>query len=62
MKSFGQVAYEAYRASTDGKSLATGAPIPEWDGLRVEIQSAWEKAADAAVEAARRRRLRGRMV
>lgn len=61
-KSFGQVAYEEYRAAAGGVSLATGAPLPEWAALRLEIQSGWERAAAAAVEAARRRRLTGELV
>jgi hypothetical protein len=47
----GQIAYEAYRADAGGKSLATGAPIPEWDGLKSEIQHAWEAAAKAVMDA-----------
>jgi hypothetical protein len=47
----GQIAYEAYRSDAGGKSLATGQPIPEWDGLKSEIQHAWEAAAKAVVRA-----------
>lgn len=45
---YGQIAYEAYRAHTGGVSLATGAPIPEWGALPEPIKAAWE-AAGAAV-------------
>jgi len=44
-KGSGQVAYEGYRRFSEGKSLASGEPIPEWDGLALEIQRAWEAAA-----------------
>jgi len=44
-----KIAYEAYRAFTGGKSLASGEPIPEWSGLREDIQKAWEAAAEAVV-------------
>lgn len=47
MKSGGQIAYEAYRAYSHGKSLATGASIPEWECLRPDIKAAWEAAAFA---------------
>lgn len=44
MKTYGQIGYEAYRAHTGGVSLATGAPIPEWDALPQAIKAAWEAA------------------
>lgn len=44
----GAAAYEAYRAQSGGKSLATGAPIPAWSALPPPIQAAWETAAAAA--------------
>lgn len=44
-----QVAYEAYKKAAGGKSLATGATLPEWDTLKFEIREAWAVAADAAV-------------
>lgn len=43
----GQVGYEAYRKVSEGRSLATGAPIPEWKKLSVRIQLAWGVAAAA---------------
>jgi hypothetical protein len=48
--SLGQTAYEAYCASSGGKSLISGAQLPTWDGLKPEIKTAWEAAGKAAVE------------
>ena len=44
---FGRIAYEAYRDSTGGKSLVSGAPIPYWSKLPALIQNAWGAAANA---------------
>lgn len=49
MKTYGQIGYEAYRAHTGGKSLATGQEIPLWENLAPVIQSAWEAAGEAIV-------------
>jgi hypothetical protein len=49
--SFGRVAYEAYRKSSDGKSLVSGQALPEWDGLHERIKQAWEDAALSVLEA-----------
>ena len=46
---YGQVAYEAYRTHTDGRSLVSGAELPPWDGLSPEIQEAWTVAAAAVL-------------
>jgi hypothetical protein len=46
---YGQTAYEAYRAEAGGVSLVTGAPLPDWEELKPEIQQAWVAAAAAAV-------------
>lgn len=46
----GQVAYEAYCNKTGWKSLATGADLPRWDKLHIEIQHAWEAAAEALMQ------------
>jgi len=43
----GQVAYDGYRACSDGKSLVSGAELPEWDGLPEPIRTAWGAAARA---------------
>lgn len=53
MKSLGQIAYEAYCEKTGWKSLATGADLPRWDKLKLEIQEAWEAAAGAVFQAIR---------
>lgn len=47
MKSPGQIAYEGYCKASDGKSLISGAILPEWDELTPEIKGAWEAAAEA---------------
>lgn len=46
-KTSGQIAYEAYCADTDWKSLVSGAQLPSWSVLNVRIQQAWEAAARA---------------
>lgn len=43
----GQIGYEEYSRHTGGKSLATGAPLPEWDDLPDNIKYAWEASAHA---------------
>lgn len=40
-----QIAYEAYCRQAKWKSLATGAPLPQWDGLSVEIKAGWYAAS-----------------
>ncbi len=45
----GQVAYDGYRASSDGKSLVSGAELPAWPDLPEPIREAWAAAADAVV-------------
>ena len=51
MDTLGQVAYEAYRASTGGVSLVSGDRLPSWEDQAPEIQAAWEAGAQAAVAA-----------
>jgi hypothetical protein len=46
---YGQVAYEAYRTQTEGRSLVSGAELPPWDGLSAQIQEAWTVAAAAVL-------------
>lgn len=46
MIELGQIAYEAYRSHTGGKSLATGQEIPTWENLAPVIQEAWRAAAE----------------
>lgn len=47
MVNFGKVAYDAYCASSGGVSLVSGAKLPPWEELSIEIRTAWEAAADA---------------
>lgn len=49
MKSFGQVAFEAYRARRGGKNH-DDTDTPEWHELGHDIQEAWEAAAEAVAE------------
>lgn len=44
---WGEIAYEAYRDASDGKSLVSGAPIPAWEDVDPRIQAAWEASAKA---------------
>ncbi len=41
----GKLAYEAYADHTGFKSLATGADLPQWVDLKLEIRTAWTVAA-----------------
>jgi len=41
----GQVAYEAYLASCDGRSVR-GEPLPSWEGQDPGIRAHWRAAAD----------------
>lgn len=50
MTPLGQIAYEAYCNKTGWKSLATGADLPRWEKLNVDIQEAWQAAAETVVE------------
>lgn len=49
---FARKGYDAYSASTGGKSLITGDPLPVFDVLKDEIKDAWYAAADAVACAA----------
>jgi len=40
-----QAMYEGYCRHTNWKSLATGADLPQWEGLRPDIKAAWEASA-----------------
>lgn len=42
----GQVAYESYRTASGGKSLVSGAGLPDWDKLTMAIREAWRASAD----------------
>lgn len=43
--SYGQIAYEGYCESSDGKSLVTGAILPKWQDLSDDIRVAWIQSA-----------------
>lgn len=49
MKSLGQIAYEAYFKFSRGKSLISGASLPEFAVQSEPVQQAWEAAAEAVV-------------
>jgi hypothetical protein len=51
-KRLGQTAYEAYRDAADGRSLASGEPLPAWPQLAPAIRDAWQAAALAVVDRA----------
>lgn len=44
---YGQIAYEAYCAASDGKSLISGAQLPPWSELDDAIKGAWVAAGNA---------------
>ena len=48
---WGEIAYNAYKQSSKGKSLVSGKDIPEWDFLEVAIQKAWNESARAVRKA-----------
>lgn len=41
-----RAAYERYLHASGGKSLVSGAELPGWDALSVEIKAAWMAAVD----------------
>jgi hypothetical protein len=43
----GKVAYEGYFKACNGRSLATGAQRPAFDQQRLDIQAAWQLAAES---------------
>lgn len=45
----GQVAYEAYALASDGVSLVSGQPLPEWDEQDERIRQAWRDVYDAVI-------------
>ena len=49
-ESSGQVAYEAYCASTGWKSAVSGAQLPAWGDQSEAIRDAWEAAGRAVAE------------
>lgn len=52
MKSYGQIAYEAYCETTEWRSLVTKASLPQWNNVKPEIQNAWSNAANAVIREA----------
>jgi hypothetical protein len=46
-KTIGQIAYEGYYESCGGKSLISGAQLPQFHEQREDIRNAWEAAANA---------------
>jgi hypothetical protein len=44
---YGQIAYEAYCAAADGKSLVSGEPLPAWEEQDERIRAAWNAAGTA---------------
>lgn len=50
-RTLGQVAYEAYVAYADGRSLVSGDPLPTWSQQSRVVQLAWEAAARAVQHA-----------
>jgi hypothetical protein len=51
MKTFGQIAYEAYSDHRKWFSFHNE-PLPAWSSSPVEIREAWEVAAQAAIQEA----------
>jgi hypothetical protein len=49
-KTLGQIAYEAYGAARDWKTVSGGG-MPEWHDQRPDLQLAWEAGAAAAADA-----------
>ncbi len=47
MEQMGRIGYEGYCATTNNRSLVSGAPLPPWGGLPENIQNAWNAAAKA---------------
>ena len=45
-KSLGQIAYEAYKQHSLGKSLVNGDDLPPWEALDYKIQSGWQFAGE----------------
>ena len=42
-----EAAYNAYRTQSKGKSLVSGATLPEWKDVPDDIKEAWRKASSA---------------
>jgi hypothetical protein len=48
--SLGEVAYVAYCKCSGGKSLVSGADLPQWEALSEQIRHAWVASAQAVFE------------
>jgi len=48
---FAKIAYDAYCLKAGGVSLVSGEKLPEFYGLRNEIQDAWHAASEAVIRA-----------
>lgn len=46
-------AYAAYCSAAGGRSLITGQPLPKWDDLKPEVQSAWTCASEKVAQLVR---------
>ena len=47
MTELGKINYEAYCAASNGKSLISGADLPNWDDQDEAIKTAWDAGARA---------------
>ena len=47
MTELGKINYEAYCAASNGKSLISGADLPNWDDQDEAIKTAWDAGAQA---------------
>ena len=45
----GKIAYEAYAKNAKGRSLVSGAKLPEFEALGKETRNSWEAAAEAVL-------------
>ncbi len=46
---YGQVAYDGYFGACGGKSLISGATLPQWHEQDKAIRDAWDAAAAAVI-------------
>ena len=51
LRTYGHIAYEAYREKSNGKSLVSGDEIPEWVSLQDDVKRAWNAAGNAVLDA-----------
>jgi hypothetical protein len=48
---YGQIAYQAYYDASDGRSLISGTPLPQWREQDERIRVAWNKAGARVCDA-----------